>query len=260
MEILRYHQLNENKMWYKTIKEMLEWLETKSNIPWIWLDTETTGLKGSKIEQLTQISCLVTNYNFKSNNFKILSKFDEKIKLTNDTKSRYNEPKDKTKWVLSFNHYGSGGYKYKDEESVVNDFFKFIEDYEPCLLIAQNAPFDMDMLSGRYKNKIKNEVFDTKMLIQLYFLPLLQKLSENDNKYKEMVDYIGISKRDGGLISSSMSKIGPALNINMSNYHDAITDCEITIQMYQKIIDLLKINQEVDITKYQLDRIKIIKN
>lgn len=118
----------------------------------------------------------------------------------------------------------------------------------------------MDMLSGRYKNKIKNEVFDTKMLIQLYFLPLLQKLSENDNKYKEMVDYIGISKRDGGLISSSMSKIGPALNINMSNYHDAITDCEITIQMYQKIIDLLKINQEVDITKYQLDRIKIIKN
>lgn len=260
MNILKYDQLiNENKMWYKTIPQILEWLDSKSNIPWIWLDTETTGLKGSKIEQLTQISCLVTNYDFKANSFKIISQFDEKIKLTKDTKRRYNDIGDETKWVLSFNQYGSGDYKYKDEEMVVNNFFDFINNYKPCLLIAQNASFDMDMLSGRYGNKIENEVFDTKILIQLYFLPLLLKLSENDNKYKEMVDYIGVSKRDGGLISSSMSKIGPILNIDMSNYHDAITDCKITIEMYKGIINFLKNNQNVDITDYQNDRMKIIK-
>jgi uncharacterized ubiquitin-like protein YukD len=50
------------------------------------------------------------------------------------------------------------------------------------------------------------------------------------------------------------------LSIDMNNYHDAITDCRITIQMYQKIIDLLKQYQEVDIMKYQLERIKVIKN
>ena len=56
-----------------------------------------------------------------------------------------------------------------------------------------------------------------------------------------------------------MSKVGPALGINMTNYHDALTDCRITIQMYQKMVDFLKQHQEVDIMKYQTERIKVIK-
>jgi hypothetical protein len=32
-------------MWYKSIPEILNWLESKSNIPWLLIDTETTGLK-----------------------------------------------------------------------------------------------------------------------------------------------------------------------------------------------------------------------
>jgi DNA polymerase III epsilon subunit-like protein len=252
--------LNENKMWYKTIPQILEWLESKSNMPWLWIDTETTGLGGPKQQQLTQVSSLSTDYNFSSNTFKELGLFDEKIKLTDETKSKFSTPEDKTKWVLGFNHYGSGKYKYKNEQEILNKFFDWISNYEPCLLIAQNAGFDMGMLAGRYGHKIKNEVFDTKMLIQLYYLPLLQALSENDSKYKEMIDFIGTSSRDGGLISSSMSKVGPALGINMTNYHDALTDCRITIQMYQKIVDFLKENQEVDIMKYQSERIKVIKS
>jgi hypothetical protein len=42
-------------------------------------------------------------------------------------------------------------------------------------------------------------------------------------------------------------------------YHDAITDCRITIQMYQKIIEMLKQNQDVDIMKYQVERIKTLR-
>ena len=30
--ILRYEQLNENKMWYKTIPQILEWIDSKSNM------------------------------------------------------------------------------------------------------------------------------------------------------------------------------------------------------------------------------------
>jgi 2'-5' RNA ligase/DNA polymerase III epsilon subunit-like protein len=252
-------ELNENKMWYKTIPGILEWLESKSKLPFIWLDTETTGLGGPKKQQLTQVSAIATQYDFKSNNFSEISTFDEKIKLTDETKSKFLQPEDKTKWVLGFNHYGSGDYKYKDENDIVNDFFKWIENYSPNILVAQNASFDMAMLSGRYGHKITSEVFDTKMLIQLYFLPLLQTLSETDSKYKEMIDFIGTSTRDNGLISSSMAKIGPVLGINMMGYHDAITDCRITIQMYQKIIDLLKQNQDVDIMKYQIERIKTLR-
>jgi len=251
--------INENKMWYKTIPEILEWLESKSKLPFIWLDTETGGLGGPKKQQLTQVSAIATQYDFHSNNFSEISIFDEKIKLTDETKSKFLQPEDKTKWVLGFNHYGSGDYKYKDEKDIVDDFFKWIENYSPNILVAQNAGFDMAMLSGRYDHKINSEVFDTKMLIQLYFLPLLQKLAETDTKYKEMIDFIGISQRDNGLISSSMAKIGPVLGVNMVGYHDAITDCRITIQMYQKIVELLKNNQEVDIMKYQAERIKVIR-
>lgn len=251
--------IKENKMWYKSIPEILNWLKEKSKMPWILLDTETTGLGGPKKEQLTQISAIVCKYDFKSNTFKELAQFDEKIKLTSYTKAKYNEPGDRTKWVLGFNRYGSGGYKYQEEQETIDRFFEFISEYEPCLLVAQNAQFDMQMLGGRYGHKIKNEVFDTKMLIQLYFLPLLQKLAETDTKYKEMIDFIGTSPRDNGLISSSMSKIGPVLNVNMQGYHDALTDCRLMMQMYQKMIDILKQNSRKDVMKYQIERIKSIR-
>lgn len=259
LEIDNLMKTNENKMWYKTIPEILKFLKSKSGMPWLWLDTETTGLLGPKHEQLTQVSALATNYNFSSNTFDEIGSFDEKIKLTSEIKTRYNQPDGGNRRILSFNHYGSGGYKYKDEKQIVNEFFDWMDEFSPCLLIAQNAGFDMQMLSGRFGHKIKNEVLDTKMLIQLYFLPLIQKLAETDPKYKQMVDSIGTSTRDNGLISSSMSKVGPALGINMSGYHDALTDCRITIQMYQRIVDLLNKYISVDISKYQTERIKSIR-
>ena len=259
MRILKYNQLNENKMWYKTIPEILDWLDSKSEMTWLWLDTETTGLKGPKNEQLTQVSAIATDYNYSSNSFNELESYDEKIKLTADIKARYAKPGDDSRKILGFNHYGSGDYKYKDENVIVEDFFEWMEKYSPCFVIAQNASFDMNMLAGRSGRKIQYEVFDTKMLIQLYYLPLLQKLAEDDNKYSDMVNFIGTSNRDNGLISSSMAKIGPALGLNMSGYHDALTDCRITIQMYQKIVDFLKENKNIDISKYQLDRINVIR-
>ena len=252
-------RVNENKMWYKTIPEILDWLKLKSKLPFVWVDVETTGLLGPKHEQLTQVSALATNYDFNFNSFDEIGSFDEKIKLTSEIKTRYNQPDGGNRRILSFNHYGSGGYKYKDERQIVDEFFDWMNEFSPCLLIAQNAGFDMQMLSGRYGHKINNEVLDTKMLIQLYFLPLLQKLAETNPKYKQIIDGIGTSTRDNGLISSSMSKVGPALGINMSGYHDAITDCRITIQMYQKIVDLLDQHKNADISKYQTERIKSIR-
>jgi len=251
--------INENKMWYKTIPEILNWLYSKSTTPWIWIDTETSGLGGPKKQQLTQVSAIATQYDFNSNSFIELDTYDQKIKLTDDIKSRYNSPGDTSRRILSFNHYGSGQYKWRNEEEVVNEFFNWLEGYEPCLFVAQNAGFDMNMLSGRFGHKINNEVFDTKMLIQLYYLPLIQKLAETDIKYKELINFIGTSSRDNGLISSSLSKIGPALGLNMSGYHDALTDVKITIEMFKRIVDFLKENQSVDIMKYQAERIKVIR-
>jgi len=81
--------INENKMWYKTIPEILNWLESKSTTSWIWIDTETSGLGGPKKQQLTQVSAISTKYDFNSNSFIELDTYDQKIKLTNSIKSRY---------------------------------------------------------------------------------------------------------------------------------------------------------------------------
>lgn len=259
MNILKYGQLNENKMWYKTIPEILEWIELKSNKSWIFADVETTGLGGAKKQQLTQVSAIATEYDFNSNTFRELGEYDQKIKLNDDTKSRYETPGDDSRKILSFNHYGSGDYNYRGEREIVDEFFNWLDQYTPFLLVAQNASFDMSMLSGRFGHKLNNEVFDTKMLIQLYYLPLIQKLAETDTKYQEMINFIGTSARDNGLISSSLSKIGPALGLNMTGYHDALTDVKITIEMVRKIVDFLKENQSIDIMKYQTDRIKVIR-
>ena len=251
--------INENKMWYKTIPEILNWLESKSEMNWLFVDVETTGLLGPKKEQVTQVSGIVVQYNYSANTFNELDTYDQKIKLNTDIKSRYNTPGDTSRRILSFNHYGSGQYKYKNENEVITDFFGWLDNYSPLLLVAQNASFDMGMLSVRSGIKIDYEVFDTKMLIQLYYLPLIQKLAETDVKYKELINFIGTSDRDNGLISSSLSKIGPALGLNMSGYHDALTDCRLTINMYLRIVDFLKKNMSVDIMKYQTERIKSIR-
>jgi len=250
--IIKSYKLFENKMWYKSIPQIISWLESKSNKHWIWLDVETTGLGGPKKQQLTQISAIVTKWDSSTNTFKEIDMFDEKIKLTDVTKNTNPDHKR----ILSFNHYGDGNYTYKEEQETLNSFFDFIDKYKHSLLIAQNAQFDMSMLGGRGHNNITNEVFDTKSLIQLYYLPLLQKLSETDPQYQEMIDFIGNSTRDNGLISSSMSKIGPVLKLDMSNYHDALTDCRITILMFQKIFDFIRDNKDINIEQYQIERIK----
>jgi len=255
------NKLNENKLWHKTIPQFLSWFKEKSNNYFVMLDTETTGLPSSGYEvQLTQLSAIVFKYDYITNKFNEIDSYNEKIKLTDKSIDLMKDPNNSIKKVLSFNHYGEKGIKFGDEKSTLNDFYNWLKQYNNPILMIQNASFDMRYLNIRNPIiKFNNEVIDTKMIIQLYYLPLLQKLAETNIEYKELIDKIGTSSRDNGLISSSMGKIGPALDINMIGYHDSLTDCRITIKMVEKIIDFLKKYQHEDITKYQMLRIKSIK-
>ena len=53
-----------------------------------------------------------------------------------------------------------------------------------------------------------------------------------------------------------MSKVGPALKINMTNYHDALTDTRIMGQMLVNMVAFLRLHRDVDIKKYQAQRIQ----
>lgn len=253
--------IREHKLWGKTIEEFLNWLEQKSQKTWVLLDTETTGLPSDPYEvQLTQVSCIVIKYDFETNTYQEIDSYNKKLKLTEETLTLMQSPESRIQKVLSFNHYGQSGIEYFEEGETLQEFFEYLRTFGEPLLVIQNAQFDMRYLNIR--NPIvnfDNEVLDTKQVAQLYYLPLLQKLAETKPEFQEMVQRIGTSDRDNGLISSSLSKIGPALGINMSGYHDALTDCRLMIQMFTKMIDFLKMYQNIDITKYQMDRIRTLR-
>lgn len=260
MNIINFSDfLLEHKLWYKTIPQFLKWLEEKSyDMDFVFTDTETTGLGGPKKKQLTQISAISSNYFIGNNTFIEKDKFNQKIKLTPETRLKKITDSDIDR-ALRLNRYGDGSSDYLDERLTIKMFYEWLKEQKKPLLIMQNASFDMSMINARSDIRFDNEVLDTKQLIQLYFIPLIQKLSETDKEYKDIIDKIGTSPRDGGLISSSMSKIGPVLGLDMSSYHDALTDCRITMEMFKKIIELLKEYSHIDIMKYQVERIKILR-
>lgn len=260
--MISYFQfLKEHKFWGKSIEEFLKWLQDKSEKYFILIDVESTGLHSDPYEvQLTQISCIVIKYDFNKNTYEEIDTFNKKLKLSDNSLNLMRNPDNIIKKVLSFNRYGEIGVKFHDEKETIEDFYNFIEPYDNPIFVIQNAEFDMRFLNTRNPNiRFKNEVIDTKQVAQLFYLPLLQKLAETKPEFKEAIQKIGTSSRDNGLISSSLSKIGPALGINMTGYHDALVDCRLMAQMFTKMIDFLKKNQSVDIMKYQAERIKTIR-
>lgn len=258
--------LNENKL-HKNIFQFLKYLDNLSeNKVFIFLDTETTGLGGHKKQQLTQIAAVGYEYDYQSNNLKEFGTFNKKIKISADMKDRLSNPSDDIKAKFKFNHYGNkieSDPKYYDEQEILGEFRNWLAHsgyYLEPLLVIQNAGFDMNMLVGRGNKMLGDikpyEVLDTKMVLQLFVIPIMQKLAESDKKYSEFLNDVGTSTRDNGLITSSMSKWGPFFDINMSGYHDALSDCRITAEMFTKMIDFIKNNSDLDISKYQTERIK----
>lgn len=242
---------------------LLQYLDKVSNNNiLIFVDTETTGLGGFKKQQLTQISAIAYEYDFQKNTLKEVGTFNKKIKISSDMKIRLKDPEDKIRSVFKLNRYGDkiiDDPKYYSEQEIISEFKNWITKagyYLKPILVMQNAEFDMNMLVGRGKEKIMYEVLDTKQIIQLFLIPIIQKLAETDSEYSEILKNIGTSNRDFGLISSSMSKWGPFFGINMSGYHDALSDCRITSQMFLKIVDFIKENSNLNISKYQMERIR----
>ena len=145
----------------KNIEEMLSSIDDKSKKTWILLDTETTGLKGCEEEQLTQIAGKSCKYNLINNTFKDFNVFNKKIKLNENSIKRLKDENDKISWVLDFNGYEKGNHVYYEEKLVIGDLLTFCNTHFPCMLMAQNSDFDMDMLNGRSEYKFTQEVFDS---------------------------------------------------------------------------------------------------
>lgn len=136
----------------------------------------------------------------------------------------------------------------------------------------------------------KTDVIDTLRLAKYYLIPTLEKLGNSDvlrqlRRVKEMkvsdiapdevgpdgkykvkkhpkdTEFENFTAEDGtemlriryGKPSASLGKLTPALIGKIENWHDALADVKSMILVYQKIIEILYANRNVDIATLQAD-------
>ena len=262
--------LTERRLSGRTIEGVLELLDGYANNTWIFFDTETTGLH-PKSAQLTEIGAIAVDPNDWNTDATVLGQFSEKIKLTQSTKRLLDEPESKERiaWekgnagarnplkepqdVLAMTRYGEKGRSYGDEQEVLGQFFEFVKSFPNPLMIAQNAAFDLRMLSVRSGGKLpRYPVLDTRELMDLYLLPLLRTQTQaegGDTEAQDLLDKLYVNKGNWGYHSISMGVVSKAYGINIDDWHNALADVKMMMEMYRKVVETIERGMGVDISK-----------
>jgi DNA polymerase III epsilon subunit-like protein len=256
-----------HKLYGQSISGLLAILSRYSEHTWVFFDTETTGLH-PKSSQLTEIAAIAANVNRDVVNR--LGEFRRKIKLTDATLRLLHDPSslERNSWkrdnakarnpmsapqdILSMTRYGERGIEYHEENAIIESFYSFVGSYKSPLLIAQNAAFDMRMLSVRSGRTLaRYPVLDTKEIIQHYFLPLL-KSRVNLGKCQMSSSTLGkLAVRRGDRVhySSSLGVVAHALGVDNTGWHSALADVEMMIDVYISIISDLEGSKSIDISR-----------
>jgi DNA polymerase III epsilon subunit-like protein len=248
--------LTENsKMLGFSIQDILEKINSYDNHTWIFFDTETMGFK-AKSDQLTEIGALAVD----PLSGEVLGEFDEFIKLNPPSLARLKDPEspERKEWekeqskswkplkhpgdVLAMTRYGGKDRKYSDEQEILNKFEEFVGQFPNPLLVAKNARFDMEFVNSRKAQKLKRyPVLDTDPFIRHHAIPLLIELSQgNFEPFSRRVQIRSQSILDKlyikpGMYSSSLGKMAPAFDIDVGDWHNALADVKMTIEMFSSL-------------------------
>lgn len=261
--------------------EVLSMLDDLGSRVWIFFDTETTGLR-AKREQLTEIAAIAINPNDWLDKAQIMDTFHIKIKLTDDLKARLNdldseqrkawEKQNAKSWkplkepqdILRMTQYGDKNMKPIDQQQALSEFREFIAGFNEPILVAQNATFDMGFINTLSKEKLpRYKVIDTLQLLDHQIQPVLNVLSTGNF---EPFD-VKIQKRANDILkimgkSSSLGKVADAYGISAQNWHRAIDDVKMLMDVYKKIVDTLKYAaglQKLDLRAAQEKSVKKVK-
>lgn len=254
--ITRYVDFLNESIKYLSTDELFNWLAARKDHVFIALDTETTGLRGAWKEQLTQIAAVAFNFDFDSLKFTEIGKYNQKIKLNPDIIAQKDLPGSRVKEVFKYTRYGVSGGKFRDEQEVINELMEFVGQYNPTVLIIQNAPFDMPMINVRSEfRRLESEVFDSKDFFAYFMLPTLQKLAETDPEAQAILDKIGKTQGKSNLPTSSLPKVAPGLGINPNEAHDALFDCRYMVKTLERGLEIVNNNREIERKEYLRPRI-----
>jgi len=270
--------LIEGQLSGQTISGLLNLLDGYSNNTWVFFDTETTGLHPSSA-QITEVAAIAVDPKNWTSTSQVLGKFNEKIKFTPETNRLMNEPEsvERQAWekkqakskrplsrpqdVLSMTRYGEKGRSYGDEQEILDRFFEFVNSFSNPLLVAQNASFDLQFLSVRSGGKLKRyPVLDTMQVMQEYLVPLLKtqtSAEEGDHEAQKLLDKLYVNKGNWGYYSVSMGVVSKAYGISVDDWHNALADVKMMMEMYKSAVQTIRRGMGVDIRKHQAKAIKL---
>jgi DNA polymerase III epsilon subunit-like protein len=208
--------------------------------------------------------------------------------------------------VLKMTRYGEkpGTRHYYMEKVLLENFADFVNSFDNPILIAHNAPFDMKMVNTRMKKyglkPLKVSVLDTNIILKLFFIPMLKSLKKSGNKLAG--DFLGkllqpVMGLNGPILdpdldwntkipklnpdgtpkmktrmfySTSIGVIAPAFNINNDEWHNALADIKLMMEIFRKTILLFNKYKDIDIKiphslavkgqRYKKIMLKITKN
>ena len=265
MKLLREYiraLLLENKLSGRTIKGVLDLLDGYANKTWIFFDTETTGMH-PKSAQLTEIGAIAVDPNAWNSDASVLGQFNEKISLDSDTLGAISQQQDRPEDVegksiqdlLSMTRYGESDREYGGEQEILDGFYEFVEGFPEPLLVAQNASFDLKFLNVRSGGKLpRYPVLDTMQLMKYYLVPLLKtqvSAEDGDPEAQALLDKLYVEKGNWGYHSTSMGVVSDAYGISIDDWHNALADVKMMMEMYKEVVQTIRKGMGVDISKEQ---------
>ena len=251
-----------------SIEQLFEKLKDFGDNTWIFFDTETTGFK-PETAQLTEIGAIAAH----PNNWQFdeveaeEGLFYDKIKLNPETLAGFEASDDpKAKYPLELTRYGMPSDEYREkypkgmpnEEDVVRQFVSYLESQPNPVLVAQNAEFDVNFVQTRADlynipvNMREYPIFDTMMLIKLWHNSLIKTLAdEGDERAQIILQALTMTGKFGDYVTSSMGLVSKAYNISTDEWHNALADVKMMMEMTKVIFMALQEASDVDISKYQ---------
>tara|TARA_Y100000034_G_scaffold83368_1_gene99794 strand:+ start:192 stop:1088 length:897 start_codon:yes stop_codon:yes gene_type:complete len=268
--ILKEAYILNDDFFESSIEALFEMLKTFGDSTWIFFDTETTGFEPNT-DQLTEIGAISAhpdNWQFTEVEAE-QGLFYDKIKLTPTTLAGYKVPPpegEDPKFPLKLTRYGMPGEEYREkypkgmpeEIDVIKEFISYIESQPNPILVAQNAKFDIDFVQGRadlYElgaNLRNYPIFDTMMLIKLWHNPLIKTLAEEgDERAQRILQALAKEGEFGEYTSASMGPVSKAYEISTDEWHNALADVKMMMEMTKAIFMALQESADIDISKYQ---------
>jgi DNA polymerase III epsilon subunit-like protein len=272
-QIIKKEIMKESRYFGMSVNDVLSYFEGFKDNTWIFFDTETTGLPGKEVYvgQLTNIGAVAVNPNNWDADPEILGEFNEMVEINPGVEERRSEqdanpdPKRKSRdWTISQALTNTGYHEwegeYLDEQVVISNFINFVNSFPSPVLVAQNASFDMQWILARSETSMQRyPVIDTMRIMQYFLIPLLRALEQSSVQDEDAAKLLSKLRR-GKYYSTSMGKVAAAYGIDTQNWHRALDDAKMLMQLFYHVVKTLRTGIDVDIGPEHAEAAKNIRD